>query len=133
MQHTNQYSRLLHVQTIRRSSKVSFSRYLNAISIATKLGCVQVHGNDFFFGEILFQVESNDPLFCFLYNPPGVATQFSDGTIKAHIRILGVQVFSQLLGDGTSATSRTEGKQSFQYTQVSNEIHTRVIIEPVIF
>ena len=82
--------------------EVSFSGYLYAVRIAAEITGVEIHGDDLFLGKVLFQLNGNDPLFCFLDDSSWKPSQL--GEVAVEFRVNRVKVLSKLLRDCTAAT-----------------------------
>src|SRR5690606_40084235 len=68
LKQSNENGRLLDVQAVRRLVKVCLRGDLDTIRVAAEGRGVEIHGNDLFLREVLFEIDGDDPFFCLLDN-----------------------------------------------------------------
>ena len=122
--HSHQGSGFYDTQILRFFREISIGRHLDTYRIVQEIELVEIHGQDFFLGEIAFELYGYHPLDGFLHH-----------TFEYASSLFSIELFGQLLGDGTAPT----GTGLHQHptlddgTQQGTSINARVFVETLVF
>ena len=119
-QHTDQQCRLLYGKFLRSGVEIAVRSRLNTHGLMRKIYRIEVKGEDFILRVFPFEHNGHNPFLQFRLH-------------QTHPFLSGIEVLSQLLGNGTTTAVIAVEHQSHGHTAQRTDVDTRVFVKTGIF